>query len=137
EIQGLLANDSPDWLKTAVEELSNPKRREVEPHPLSGWVVIGKKRLCQFDPTNLDDTEPADSFRGRAVSLEDHSRGVAEFARRFAKGCGLDADLYYQAGLWHDLGKLDLRFQAMLKQSSPRTAVGKPLAKSARPPRTK
>ena len=38
--------------------------------------------------------------------------------------------LYTQAGLWHDLGKLDPRFQAMLRQSSPRTAVGEPLAKS-------
>jgi hypothetical protein len=50
--------------------------------------------------------------------------------RRFAAGYGLDAGLYAQAGLWHDLGKLDPRFQAMLRQSSPRTAVGDPLAKS-------
>ena len=62
---------------------------------------------------------------------------MAEHAKRFAEGCGLDPELYYQAGLWHDLGKLDPRFQAMLKQSSPRTAVGTPLAKSARSPRTK
>src|SRR5262249_53514892 len=61
----------------------------------------------------------------------------AEHAERFAKGCGLDPKVYYQAGLWHDLGKLDPRFQAMLKQCSPRTAVGEPLAKSARLPQTK
>ena len=109
----------------------------MERHPLGGWVVTGKRRLGQFDPTYLDDSEPAESFRGREVTLMDHSRGVAEHAKRFADGCGLDADLYFQAGLWHDLGKLDPRFQAMLKQSSPRTAVGEPLAKSARSPRTK
>src|SRR5439155_5438514 len=96
-----------------------------------------KRRLRLFDPTYLDDSEPGESFRGRPVSLVDHSRGVALLARRFANGCGLDANLYYRAGLWHDLGKLDPRFQAMLKQSSPRTAVGEPLAKSARSPRTK
>src|SRR5207302_1991839 len=66
-----------------------------------------------------------------------HSRGVAERANQFAEGCGLDTGPYYQAGLYHDLGKLDPRFQAMLKQSSPRTAVGEPLAKSARSPRTR
>src|SRR5262249_25099617 len=96
----------------------------------------GKRRLCQFDPTYLDDSEPTESFRGREIKLADHSRGVAAYAKRFAAACGLDADLYYQAGLWHDLGKFDPRFQAMLKQSSPRTAVGAPLAKSARSPGT-
>jgi CRISPR-associated endonuclease/helicase Cas3 len=123
-----------------VQELANLGRRDEERHPLHGWVVTGKRRLYQFDPTYLDDSEPAESFRSRRrrpITLDEHSRGVAQHAKRFAAACGLDADLYYQAGLWHDLGKLDPRFQAMLKQSSPRTAVGAPLAKSARSPRTR
>jgi CRISPR-associated endonuclease/helicase Cas3 len=136
QIQRQLKEDSPDWMKCAVEALTNPKHRDVDPHPVGGWVVTGKRRLRQFDPTYLDDSEPAESFRGRAVTLSEHSYGVAERAKRFARACGLDANLYYQAGLWHDLGKLDPRFQAMLKQSSPRTAVGVALAKSALPPRT-
>lgn len=130
-------DQTPEWKRRAADALRDPKAREVDPHPLGGVVVTGKNRLHLFDPTYLDDSEPDDSFRGRAVTLEDHSRGVAEHARRFAEGCRLDADLYEQAGLRHDLGKLDRRFQAMLKQSSPHTAVGKPLAKSARSPRTK
>ena len=130
-------NDEPlrrwAWLPRAAADLARTeaerktdkaKRRECDKHPIGGFVVAGKKRLRQFDPTYLDDSEPDDSFRGRAVTLLDHSHGVAEHAKRFAAACGLDADLYYQAGLWHDLGKLDPRFQAMLKQSSPRTAVG-------------
>jgi CRISPR-associated endonuclease/helicase Cas3 len=136
-IEDKLTDNSPDWLRRALESLKTPNSRDVDLHPLGGFVVTGKHRLRQFDPTYLDDSEPGESFRGRSVSLEDHSRGVAQYARRFADGCGLDVDLYYQAGLWHDLGKLDPRFQAMLKQSSPRTAVGEPLAKSARSPRTK
>ena len=136
-IEDKLAEDSPEWLRLAVEALKSPKKREVDPHPLGGFVITGKSRLHKFDPTYLDDSEPDESFRGREVTLVEHSCGVADHARRFASGCGLDADLYYQAGLWHDLGKLDPRFQAMLKQSSPRTAVGAPLAKSARSPRTK
>jgi CRISPR-associated endonuclease/helicase Cas3 len=132
-----LTDDSPAWLRRAVDALKAAKNREVDPHPLGGLVVKSKRRLGQFDPTYLDDSEPSESFRGQAVTLFDHSRGVAEYAKRFAKGCGLDPDLYYQAGLWHDLGKLDPRFQAMLKQCSPRTAVGEPLAKSARLAQTK
>lgn len=137
QILAKLGDNSPEWLKRAVEALAAPTLREVVPHPLGGWVVTSKKRLCQFDPTYLEDSEPTDSFHGRSVTLEDHSRGVAQLARTFADGVSLDAMLYYQAGLWHDLGKLDPRFQAMLKQCSPRTAVGAPLAKSARVPRTK
>jgi CRISPR-associated endonuclease/helicase Cas3 len=111
----------------------------IEPHPLNGIVVTSKRRLHLFDPaiapTILD--EPDDSYRStRAVALEDHCLGVAAYARRYAAGCGLDADLFEQAGLWHDLGKLDPRFQAMLKQLSPRTAIGTVLAKSERVPKT-
>jgi CRISPR-associated endonuclease/helicase Cas3 len=135
EIQMLLKEDSPPWLKQAVNELIRPDRREFEMHPAGGWIVTGKRRLGLSDPTYLDDSEPVDSFRGRAVTLVDHSRGVAIYAMRFAEACGLEIDVFTQAGLWHDLGKLDPRFQAMLKQSSPRTAVGVPLAKSARSPR--
>ena len=136
EIESLDAADSPEWMRVAARALAKPKSREVERHPSDGWVVTGKRPLKLFDPIYLDDSEPAESFRGRVVELEEHSRGVATYARRFASACGLDGDLYYQAGLWHDLGKLDPRFQAMLKQSSPRTVVGKPWAKSAKSPRT-
>ena len=132
-----LTDDSPDWLKRASLSVEKSEDAGSGSHPLGGFVVTGMRRLHQFDPTYLDDSEPAESFRGREVKLVDHSEGVASQAKRFAAGCGLDASLYYQAGLWHDLGKLDPRFQAMLKQSSPRTAVGVPLAKSARSPRTK
>jgi CRISPR-associated endonuclease/helicase Cas3 len=136
-IKDKLTDESPEWLKWAVSSLKAPETREVDPHPLGGFVVTSKTRLRQFDPTYLNDSEPDDSFRGRAVTLLEHSHGVAEHAKRFADGCGLDVNLYTQAGLWHDLGKLDPRFQAMLKQSSPRTAVGVPLAKSGRSPGTK
>jgi CRISPR-associated endonuclease/helicase Cas3 len=136
-VEDKLTGDSLSWLRLAIASLRAPEAREVDPHPLGGVVVTGKRRLHKFDPTYLDDSEPTESFRGRAVTLIDHSRGVAEYAQRFAKGCCLDPNLYAQAGLWHDLGKLDPRFQAMLKNSSPRTAVGVPLAKSARSPRTK
>ncbi len=136
-VAGVLADDSPEWVRRAVEHFEqsgNLRRRELDKHPRGGYVLSGKVRLRQFDPTHLDDSEPAESFRGRQVSLREHSAGVAEYATRFATGCGLDVVLYTQAGLWHDLGKLDPRFQAMLRQSSPRTALAhaNPLAKSGK-----
>ncbi|MHB1424685.1 MAG: type I-G CRISPR-associated helicase/endonuclease Cas3g [Gemmataceae bacterium] len=138
-VRAKIAVKHPEWSSDVIDHLTQEKKRfhDTYPEPLKGFVVTGRRRLCQFDPTYLDDTEPDDSFRGRVITLPEHSHGVAEYAKRFADGCGLNGDLYYQAGLWHDLGKLDPRFQAMLKQSSPRTAVGVPLAKSARLPRTK
>ncbi|MEI6772036.1 MAG: type I-U CRISPR-associated helicase/endonuclease Cas3 [Planctomycetota bacterium] len=140
-LRAKLTDESPEWLTRAVDALTKKVRkkeqREIDPHPCGGWVIKGTHRLMQFDPTYLEDSEPGESFRGREVTLDEHSQGVADFAKRFASGCGLDIDLFYQVGLWHDLGKLDPRFQAMLKQSSPRTAVGKPLAKSARSPGTR
>jgi CRISPR-associated endonuclease/helicase Cas3 len=136
-IEQQIAAQFPNWTDRATASLLE-RRRMIEryPEPLKGFVVSGRKRLGQFDPTYLDDTEPADSYLGQVITLDTHSRGVAEFAKHFAESCGLDTELYYTAGLCHDLGKLDPRFQAMLKQCSPRTAVGTPWAKSAKAPRT-
>ena len=138
-VQAKVATAFPGWPATVLNSLTDARRRVVDryPEPLKGVVVTGGKRLYQFDPTHLDDSEPGESFKGRRannkpITLEDHSYGVAAYAKRFAAGCDLDEALYTQAGLWHDLGKLDPRFQAMLRQSSPRTAVGKPLAKSGK-----
>ncbi len=130
-IEGCLTVTSPEWIKRAVTNLREPRNRSCIPHPLKGWIVIGKRRLHQFDPGFLDDAESSKS-PSRPVTLEDHSRGVASVAERFAVGCGLEADLYRSAGFFHDLGKLDPRFQAMLKGCTPLIAAGTPLAKSAK-----
>lgn len=128
---------SPNWLKRAVNELSNKRWRESDKHPIEGWVITGKKRLHLYDPTFLEDDDSWKTSYRREITLIDHSNGVAKYARRFAMACGLDGDLYSQAGLLHDIGKLDRRFQAMLKGTSPKTTVGVPWAKSSRNPRTK
>jgi CRISPR-associated endonuclease/helicase Cas3 len=130
-IQAQCTDGSPPWRKRAVEDLAVPKRRRVFPHPLGGWVIVGKHRLHQYDATFLEDDESSESPTRREVTLDDHSRGVAAWARRFGAGCGLDANLYESAGMFHDLGKLDPRCQAMLKGRSPRTAGGVALAKSS------
>ncbi len=77
------------------------------------------------------------SLPGVAVSLEQHSRQVAEKAEAFALLAGLTQAMtkdLWLAGLLHDAGKADPRFQAVLAFGDP---LGQDpdlvLAKSARP----
>jgi CRISPR-associated endonuclease/helicase Cas3 len=59
----------------------------------------------------------AHSKEGRPLSewqpLEEHLKNVAEMARGFADSFGA-GDWGYLAGLWHDLGKDQLEFQAKI-----------------------
>lgn len=121
--------DDPDFRK-AMDSLTDTRTRAKQRHPLGGWVVFGRRRLRQFDPSYLEDTESAAAPDLSPVTLRDHSQGVTTYARQFAAGCGLPVEVYTQAGLFHDLGKLDPRFQAMLQGRSPRTIAGAPLGKS-------
>jgi CRISPR-associated endonuclease/helicase Cas3 len=66
------------------------------------------------DHTDIDDTA---SIIGAEIKLADHCRGVADWARKFAAGCGLSQRLIddlWLAGRLHDLGKADHRFQIWL-----------------------
>ena len=54
---------------------------------------------------------------GRVLLLDDHSRDVREYARKFAEGAGLSPEIAGDVALaayLHDVGKADPRFQAML-----------------------
>ena len=131
-LPGLTGNE-PETRRRRMREAV----REVEAHPLGGVVVTGRRRLRQFDPTFADD-ESSESPTGRPVTLAQHTRDVMEFADRFAPGCGLPpgiVDRFALAARWHDLGKADPRFQAMLRRGSPRSAAGRVLlAKSGSAP---
>ena len=140
-----------DWLRHAAEELraefASTGRLLREYRMVGGrnLVLAGRrriKRLAQEADVFSDEDDASASgtshANGQPVLLRTHLPGVEEFARRHAVGCGLSDDLVEaiaRAGLLHDLGKADPRFQSLLRGGSPWMA-GEPWAKSARMPKT-
>lgn len=86
-----------------------------------------------------DEGESGTSFAPVPVPLSRHSRDVAERARAFAELLGLSPELVRAvevAGLLHDVGKAERRFQVMLHRGDPDRleASGVVLAKSGMDP---
>lgn len=89
-------------------------------------------------PELSDDTSSGSSLSLRRVGLAQHHEAVSRIARGVAEALGLPenlVNLVEQAAAWHDLGKLEPRFQAMLHGGSfTRSEVGEHLAKSGMHP---
>ncbi|QWW19374.1 type I-U CRISPR-associated helicase/endonuclease Cas3 [Schaalia sp. 19OD2882] len=90
------------------------------------WIVLRQDECVESD------TDEASSIsRHTAVPLDEHNTDVARRASELAGAIGMDAScaaLLGKAGLWHDVGKEDHRFQRLLGQHD--RAVLTPLAKS-------
>ncbi|MBE6484272.1 MAG: type I-U CRISPR-associated helicase/endonuclease Cas3 [Actinomycetaceae bacterium] len=88
----------------------------------------------------VDESDVADSSSlNQRVTLAQHLAAVGERAGQIATNLGLPEDLrriVVDAARWHDLGKVDMRFQAMLFDGSRIAAelAEEPLAKSGMPP---
>ena len=104
-----------------------------------GYYVISER--CQgtkkpaIDVGVMDGSDESGSMIGTDVTLKEHMKGVAERARLIARHLHLDDDLIddlYLAGLLHDIGKVDLRFQENLVGGDPINLehLKEPLAKS-------
>ena len=154
-LNALATSEAPagwTWLTQAAGELAREfssagrLRREYQILGGGGLVLAGRRRLEKLageaDAFSDEDDASASgtSHRdGGPVPLRDHLPGVESFARRHAVGCGLPREMaaaLARAGLLHDLGKADPRFQSMLRGGSPWLA-GKPLAKSGQMPKTR
>lgn len=94
-----------------------------------------KSRKPVVDTTIMDGSDEAGSLIGTGVTLSRHLNGVGERARRIAERLGLPSEFEEDlclAGLLHDLGKADRRFQAQLVGGDPVALEmqDEPLAKS-------
>ncbi|MDZ4819328.1 MAG: hypothetical protein SGJ20_10180, partial [Planctomycetota bacterium] len=122
----ILKSDPSPFIKNAAEYLAKEKNRyKPKPHPCGGFIIIGKKRLRQFDPTFIEAEESWDSPSDQPVLLADHNQAVGLIARQFAAGCGMSSSHTETLGLsgdLHDGGKADPRFQAMLHDGNRRAA---------------
>ena len=108
-------------------------------------VLLGRRRIPElaheadsFDDEDDDAASAISHKSGGPVKLRDHLRGVETFARRHVEGCGLSdhqAEAIVRAGLLHDLGKGDRRFQSLLRRGA-RWSGADLLAKSAEMPKT-
>ncbi|MES2739012.1 MAG: type I-U CRISPR-associated helicase/endonuclease Cas3 [Verrucomicrobiota bacterium] len=145
------AEQSPDhtWLIqtcTALRKEVNDQRRmeRVIHQPLldAGFILRSTRRYRvsdeaeEYDPIPDDDSFSS-SRSAEATLLNIHSQAVATCAERHAKTAGLPESIiraFQLAGLLHDTGKADPRFQAILIAGSPGfiPAPDQFLAKSAR-----
>ena len=155
QILAALSHDEPPerlaWLPLAAGELAKELRtvaqllRECRIVGSRSLILAGRRRVKDVIPeatmfSDEDDTVASGISHkdGKPVPLRTHLPGVETFARLHARACGLPEDLteaVARAGLLHDLGKADPRFQAMLHGGLAWSA-GEPLAKSARMPKT-
>ena len=151
-LHDLAAHSSEDsWLAEAARELakefSGTKLRRA--YRIVGdrqIVIVGNRQIQRFmgnaDTFADEDDVSASGIshnNGRPVRLESHLRGVESFVRRYAKGCGLShelTDAVARAGLLHDVGKVDPRFQSLLR-GGVRWWDGEPLAKSGQMPKSR
>ena len=153
-LEALRVSDMPagwGWLREAAGELADEfagSGRLRHGYRIMGeqsLILAGRRRVGALagEADTFSDEDDASASgtshrSGKPVALCTHLPGVEEFARRHAVGFNLPdrlAEAVARAGLLHDLGKADPRFQSLLRGGWPWLA-GETLAKSAQMPKT-
>jgi CRISPR-associated endonuclease/helicase Cas3 len=126
----------PGWWLELLREARTGRMLE---HPSGGVMLVARaSRRRGAEPDLFADDDDLASALDREVPLEEHSRLVRRAAERIAARClpeNLRAAVSV-AAFWHDAGKLDPRFQLMLRQGDEVAwaAASDPIAKSASVP---
>ena len=143
--------DAWSWLPQIANELCQEyakTRFRRSCHVIAGksLILIGRFPIPELiqgaDGISDEDdisTSGISHRNGHPVRLQEHLCGVEKIARRYATGCGLTGEVIEsiaRAGLLHDLGKADPRFQALLRGGI-HWFGGELLAKAAELPKTR
>ncbi|MGH8953056.1 MAG: type I-G CRISPR-associated helicase/endonuclease Cas3g [Acidimicrobiia bacterium] len=128
------ATAPPDWWRNMLREVHFGR---MEEHP-AGGVILFARASAKTRRRELDlfaDDDDLTSAAGVEVSLDDHTDLVERTAAKVARLCLPDeySPTVQLAAHWHDVGKLDERFQVLLHQGDELAAASAstPLAKSA------
>lgn len=123
----------PAWWRELLRAVRGGR---MESHPARGVVLFaraGADGRREPEPDLFADDDDLTSASGREVTLEEHAHLVRRAAEKLVQQC-LPPNLgsaVVEAAWWHDAGKLDERFQIMLRHGDEVAAVaGAPLAKS-------
>jgi len=127
---------SPDWLNETVKALLDDGFR-IEAHPAGGLILTGNKQRCAAGDAETEDDPLADeedltSKWRKAVPLRQHTAKVCSVVSGFAARCLPTefGEAFATAAQGHDLGKLDRRFQIVLRNGVEGEVETEPLAKS-------
>jgi len=135
------AEGLPEWLKRVADKMrlaigsrKGPRLRNAR-HPCDPEGRIISITTSPFNGEDEETEDDNESETGAAAKLDDHLKDTAAVAKQFARDVAPShARTLEAAALWHDVGKLDLRFQKWLRDGDEVTAIaGPPLAKSDRP----
>jgi CRISPR-associated endonuclease/helicase Cas3 len=125
----------PQWWKEILRGLQS---RPPERHPAGGVILFGSRATGSRRSEEADlfaDDDDLTSASGREVSLDEHCDLVERTAVKLADRCLTPAhvEIVRLAAHWHDTGKLDERFQVLLRHGDVLAALSgeAPLAKSA------
>lgn len=130
----------PRWLRELFTATRDYYVSDIARHPSGGIILRAKKRDPNADETDyFADDDDARSEAPHKVPLPAHCNLVATIAGTLAHACLGDdaAPVAKSAGLWHDTGKLDPRFQDVLRGGAPADDHDEPLAKSPDKPRSR
>lgn len=121
------AGGLPGWLADLLRTLAPSAQLAAF---WRGLLALGS-RPKHADPIGDAFAEALDLLAARdSVSLQSHTEAVAHFAGKYADLCfPAFRPTFEAAARWHDVGKLDLRFQSLLQEGAG-DCDGKPLAKS-------